>query len=45
MIDFADFSYVDPTHAYPVMINGRLAGYVDSAHVEAFTDSMRHLKC
>jgi hypothetical protein len=33
MIDFTDFSYLDPVHAYPVMINGRLAGYVDNNYV------------
>lgn len=33
MIDFSDFNYVDPIHSYPVMINGRLAGYVDNSFV------------
>jgi hypothetical protein len=45
MIDFTDFSYLEAAHAYPVMINGRLAGYIDNIYVEAFMDSMRHLKC
>jgi hypothetical protein len=29
MVDFSDFSYVKATSAYPTMINGKLAGYVD----------------
>ena len=33
MIDFQDFNYVNSGHSYPVMINGRLAGYVDNAEV------------
>lgn len=33
MIDFSDFGYIDPVHAYPVMINGRLAGYVDNSFI------------
>jgi hypothetical protein len=45
MIDFSDFGYLDPVHAYPVMVNGRLAGYVDNTFAESFIDSMKHLKC
>jgi len=33
MIDVSDFEYVNATHAYPVMINGRLSGYVDNAEI------------
>jgi hypothetical protein len=29
MIDFSDFNYVNSSLAYPTMINGKLAGYVD----------------
>ena len=45
MVDFSDFNYLDPVHAYPVMVNGRLAGYVDNKYVQSFIDSIRHLKC
>jgi hypothetical protein len=45
MIDISDFDYVNAVHAYPVMINGKLAGYVDNAEIEDFIDSLRLLKC
>lgn len=45
MIDFQDFNYINAGHSYPVMINGRLAGYVDNAEVEDFIGSLRKLKC
>lgn len=44
MIDFADFNFLDPQFAYPVMIDGRLAGYVENHHAEGFVNSMRALK-
>lgn len=28
MISFSDFNYLDPIHAYPILINGRFVGYV-----------------
>ena len=44
MIDFTDFNFLDPQFAYPVMIDGRLAGYVDNHHADGFINSMRYLK-
>jgi DNA-directed RNA polymerase I subunit RPA2 len=45
MVDFEDFNYVNASSAYPTMINGRLAGYVDDVEIDNFVRSMRKLKC
>ena len=44
MINFSDFNFINPQEAYPVMVDGRLAGYVDNNYVETFVNALRGLK-
>lgn len=44
MIDISNYSYLHDADAYPVMINGRHAGYVEDVIAEDFMQAMRRHK-
>ena len=33
MININDFNYLQTNHAYPIMINGKLGGYVENKYI------------
>lgn len=44
MVNIQDFNNLTTLHSYPVMVNGKLSGYVENNIVERFVESLKLLK-
>lgn len=44
MISLDNYNYLNDSDCYPVMIDGRHAGYVENKLADHLANSLRHLK-
>jgi hypothetical protein len=44
MLSLENYNYVNDIDCYPIMIDGRHAGYIENKHTDEFLKSLKHYK-